>query len=143
MNTVIFFCVFLGVIITSSVAIAPPMREKMQIRKHKKTLCINAKYFLNLHYFLLFISWKKKKVLDKILHKTCQWLELDTLCYCIPENASSTSTTREAQCNIWKSVLHPFLPVWLFQQDFYCQEMLKKLSYCFYLSINATWESMM
>lgn len=96
-------------------------RKNANRKAQKNSVCINARYFLNLHYFMLLISWKKKKKKSVWWNPPpdlCQWLELDTHCYFVSENASSTDTTRAAQHNILKSILHPILPVWLFQQNF-------------------------
>lgn len=79
-------------------AIAPSMREKDAKKKAQTHVCVNARYFLTLHYYFLFI-WCEN-IWQNPAAGLCQWPELDADCYCVPESAGSTDSTGPAQCSV-------------------------------------------
>lgn len=56
-------------------------------------MCTDIRYFLNFYYFSLYISQEKKDLTSYF----CQCLELDTQCYCVSENANTSTNVRENQ----------------------------------------------
>lgn len=147
MNTVLFLFYFFGsyLIFNCHSKICERNTNKKSLKKPPK-LHVHRCQILS-EVLLLLVHFIGRKGFDKPPPSYLgQCLELDTwgvIMYLkMLIHLQMLERTRKDECEIVKTLEDPVVLVWLFQQEFWCQEIIKKLIYDFYPSINAALEEL-